>query len=358
MARASRQAQTRRMDAVLRRYEAVGARIPRRPLQAVLVALVAALLVCAAFRSRSVLPSLGRLRHPESSWLAIAVLAELASLAAYALIVRGLLRIGHVRARMTALLRATFGGIAMSASLPGGQVASAAYWYKQLRDEGAGRSLTALAMAGSMVAGALSLAVLFVAGVLAAGGEGPLAAARMTIVEVAAGIAILAVLFRDRAYRLVRRFVPALPAAYSPPRRSLLGIGALAFANWLLDCACLWAALAAMHASVPVRSVLLAYTLAQLVASIPLLPGGGGTVEASLILTFTAFHHGSAAVVAGVLLFRVISCWGIVPLGWLGVALPRMRENRLGALWLRSPSLVEAFAVSRRRSCSPATATR
>jgi putative heme transporter len=311
------------MDAVLRRYESVGARIPKRPLQIVLVALVAALLVCAAFRSRSALPSLGRLRHPESSWLTIAVLAELGSLAAYALIVRELLRNGAVRARMSALLRATLGGIAMSASLPGGQVASAAYWYRQLREEGAGRSLTTLAMAGSMVAGVLSLAVLFVSGVVAAGGEGPLAAARTPIVEASAGIVIAAALFRDRASRLVRRLVPGLPAGYSASGRSLVAIGVLAFANWLLDCACLWAALAAMHASVPVRSVLLAYTLAQLVASVPLLPGGGGTVEASLILTFTAFHHASAAVVAGVLLFRVISCWGIVPLGWLGIAIDR-----------------------------------
>jgi uncharacterized membrane protein YbhN (UPF0104 family) len=345
------------METVLRRYESVEARIPKRPLQIVLFGLVAALLALAAFRSRSVLPSLGRLHHPASSWLAIAVLAELGSLAAYALIVRELLRIGAVRARISALLRATLGGIAMAASLPGGQVASAAYWYRQLREEGAARNLTALAMVGSMVAGVLSLAVLFVAGVIAAGGDGPLADARTPIVEVAAGLVILVVLFRDRAYRLGRRLVPGLPTGYSPSRRSLLGIGVLAFANWLLDCACLWAALAAMHASVPVRSVLLAYTLAQLVASVPLLPGGGGTVEASLILTFTAFGHGSAAVVAGVLLYRLLNCWGLVPVGWLGVALPRMRENRLRAEWLRSPSWVEAFAVLRRRSSSHATAT-
>jgi len=350
--------QTHAMDTVLKRYESFGARIPKRPLQILLVGLVGALLALAAFRSRSVLPSLGRLDHPAASWLSIAVLAEVGSLTAYALVVRELLRVGEVRARTSALLRATVGGIAMSASLPGGQVASAAYWYKQLREEGAGRSLTALAMVGSMIAGVLSLAVLFVAGVVAAGGEGPLAAARMPIVEVAAGLVILGVLFRDRAYRLGRRLVPGLPAGYSPSRRSLLSIGALAFANWLLDCACLWAALAAMHANVPVRSVLLAYTLAQLVASVPLLPGGGGTVEASLILTFTAFHHASASIVAGVLLFRLISCWGLVPVGWLAVALPRMGENRIRAQWLASPSWVGAFAVSRRRCSSPATATR
>jgi uncharacterized protein (TIRG00374 family) len=76
-----------------------------------------------------------------------------------------------------------------------------------------------------------------------------------------------------------------------------------------------------VHAHVSMRSILLAYTLSQLVGALPVLPGGGGTVEASLILTFAAFGHTSASVVAGVLLFRLISCWGLVPVGWAAVLL-------------------------------------
>ena len=89
---------------------------------------------------------------PRDAELGRAILAEAGSLWAYALIVRELLRIGDVRARLSALVRATLGGVAMSASLPGGQLASAAYWYRELREEGASRSLTALAMFGSMIA--------------------------------------------------------------------------------------------------------------------------------------------------------------------------------------------------------------
>jgi uncharacterized membrane protein YbhN (UPF0104 family) len=309
------------------RYASVAPRIPVRTLRIAFGFVAIAFLVYAATRSRSLLPSLTRVGHPEASWLLVAVLAQLISLAAYALLVRELLKVGEVAARISALLRATLGGIAMSASLPGGQVASAAYWFKQLRQEGATRSLTTLAMACSMLAGVLSLAGLFVLGVAAAGGEGPLAAARVPILEGCAVLLALAVLFRGRtgrlAGRLVRRLVPGLPHRYALERRSLVAIGMLAFANWLLDCACLCAALAAVHASVPARSVLLAYTLAQLVASLPLLPGGGGTVEASLVLTFAAFQHTSASVLAGVLLFRLISCWGLIPVGWLAVALER-----------------------------------
>jgi uncharacterized membrane protein YbhN (UPF0104 family) len=325
------------------RYNSVRTRIPTRTLQLVLAAAAMALLAWAALRSRSVLPSLGSLRHPDSTWLLVAVLAQIASVVAYALIVRELLRVGAVVARVSALVRTTLGGIAMTGSLPGGQVASAAYWYRQLRQEGAGGRLSALAMIGSMVAGVVSLAALFVVGVAAAGGEGPFAAVRAPILESCAVLVVLGVVFRRHAARMaariVRRLVPGLPGGYAPERRGMAAIGLLAFANWLFDCACLYAALAAMHASVPTRSILLTYTLSQLVASLPLLPGGGGTVEASLILTFAAFQHTSASVVAGVLLFRLISCWGLVPVGWLAVALER-RPSLLG----KAPPLRPAAA--------------
>jgi uncharacterized protein (TIRG00374 family) len=100
-----------------------------------------------------------------------------------------------------------------------------------------------------------------------------------------------------------------------------VGIATFAYLNWLLDCLSLVAALAAVHASVPAESVLLTYALAQLVNQVPLLPGGGGTVEASLSLGFAAFGNTSGQVLAGVLLFRLITCWGLVPIGWLVVGL-------------------------------------
>jgi uncharacterized membrane protein YbhN (UPF0104 family) len=74
---------------------------------------------------------------------------------------------------------------------------------------------------------------------------------------------------------------------------------------------------------------LLTFALAQLVASIPVLPGGGGTVEAALAVGFAAFGHTAGPLVAGILLFRLISCWGLVPLGWAVVALDGLRERRL-----------------------------
>jgi uncharacterized membrane protein YbhN (UPF0104 family) len=307
--------------------------MPARALRIGVVFAAIALMVGVAFRSRSLLPEVERLRQPDPQWLLLAVLSQAGSLVAYALIVRDLLRAGGLEARITPLLQATVGGIAMTASLPGGAVASTGYWYKRLRQEGAGRNLTALAMGGSMLAGVVSLACLFVGGVAAAGGQGPLAPLRIPILAGSAGALVLAVVLKGRLAgtiaRLPRRLAPGLPDGYSLQRRSLLAIGLFAFANWLLDCGCLFVALHAMHASVPLQSILLTYTLAQLVAALPLLPGGGGTVEASLLLGFAAFHHTTGSVLGGVLLYRLICCWGLAPVGWLAVLLENRQLLRL-----------------------------
>jgi uncharacterized membrane protein YbhN (UPF0104 family) len=296
------------------------------PLVAVAVAVVLVL------RSHSLLAPFGHLGRPDARWLAVAVAAQALSIGAYALGVRELLRIGGVAARVRSLVRATVGGIAMSASLPGGQAASAVYWYRQLRQEGGDSGSSAFAMVGAMVAGILSLGSLLVFGVIAAGDAGPLAAVRLPIVAAGAAVVCLLVVFRKRIAQLLR-----VPGRFRADRRGIVAVGVLAYANWLLDCAALCAALAAVHASVPLRSILLTYALAQLVASIPLLPGGGGTVEATLTLGFAAFGHTTGSVLAGVLLFRVVSCWGLVPIGWLAVALEGRR--------LRRPSGVLAAAA-------------
>lgn len=308
------------MDA-LRLFE----RVPRGLLRAVLVAGAALAVAVAALHFRAGLPSLTRIGHPAPGWLVLALLAELASLLAYALVVRELLAARGVSARARELLRATVGGIAIGASLPGGQALSTAYWYRLLRREGATPGAAAGALAGAMLAGVASLAGVLVLGVAAAGDSGPAARFRLPILLGAAAAVALARAFGRSLVRQVRHVLTrhtSVPFEELALRgRPLYRIGCLAYLNWLLDCVCLLSSLLAVDAHVPLRSVLLTYALAQVVASIPLLPGGGGTVEVTLSLGFAAFGRASGAVVAGVLLFRAITCWGLIPVGWTAVAL-------------------------------------
>lgn len=145
--------------------------------------------------------------------------------------------------------------------------------------------------------------------------------------------AVRATLARHEVRILVRGLSVAMVALAALKARSLFGqLGAvghpeLTWLDWLADCLALYASLMAVHATVPARGVILVYILAQLVAQVAVLPGGGGTVELSLAAGFAAFsgHHGT--VFAGVLLYRFLACWGLIPIGWLAVLLDSVRMN-------------------------------
>jgi uncharacterized protein (TIRG00374 family) len=221
----------------------------------------------------------------------------------------------------------------MGASLPGGVGASNVYWYRQLRRHGADRGLSMLTITGTSVAGALSLFALLAVGIAIAGDAGPLVGAHVWVLRIAAVAVVIRVAFARRLGRrltaVMRRIAPAVEPRRRTRSRRLRIIMALAWANWLLDCAALCASLQADHAGVPTRSLILVYALSQLVANLALLPGGGGTVELALVAGFSTFVDRSGTLLAGVLLYRFVNCWGLIPVGWLAVVLdPARRGNR------------------------------
>jgi uncharacterized membrane protein YbhN (UPF0104 family) len=304
----------------------LSSRVPRRALRVGLAMAAVAAITTAALRSRSELAPLRDVGVPRLEWLLLAVLAQVASLVAYALIVRRLLELGSVRARLGSLLRATVGGGAMGASIPGGEAASAVYWFKQLRKEGAETGLAAFAIVGSTIASMAALVGLLVVGVAVAGPVGPFAHVRVPLLAAAGAVLLLALVFRRRVARAISLVLRrSSPAARPAGRRGLVAIGAYAVANWVLDCASLWLAASALRIDVPLRGILLTFAIAQLAAAVPILPGGGGTVELTLVLGFATFGHNAGSALAGVLLYRLISCWGLIPIGWAAIALEGRR---------------------------------
>lgn len=276
--------------------------------------------------------TLHELQDVRPEWLALAVVAEGASLAAYALIVKRLLRLGEVDAPAIGLLGTTLVGIAMTNALPGGQAISSVYWYRRLRGYGASRALAAIALLGAMVIGIVTLIWLAVLGIALGGRHGPLGGARTPIL-IGAGLVFLVRIYCHRqiaaGFRWLARRVAGVDAPIAAQRvaprefATLMGLG---YVNWLLDAVALLVSMTAVHASVPWQGVLVAYTFGQLASNVPLLPGGGGAVEASLALGLVTYGGTSGSIVAGVLLFRLISAWGLVPLGWLVWALSPARH--------------------------------
>lgn len=274
-------------------------------------------------------------------WIAAAVGAEVLSMVAFARLQRWLLQAGGVRVRLVEMVEIILAGNALSSSLPGGPAWSATWAFGQLRRRGANRILAGWVL---VVAGALASFAVFVivaSGAWISGNSGPLArlrwvAAALAAVPVAA--ALVYVLARDN-HRVRSALIGSWAAvsSHSTAARALgratqggmdrLGIVrpgvvgwsesfGLAMANWLWDAVCLVACIEALGFHVPWRGVLVIYGLTQISASLPITPGGIGVVEGSLAALLVAYGASSASALAVVLLYRIVSFWGLVPLGW------------------------------------------
>jgi len=295
-------------------------RLPLRELRIAGTAAVLAFgLYLLAVHRGSIEHSLSRLGSAQPGWIVIAVAAELVSLACYAAVVRVLLQLGAAPVPFRALFSLTVIGIAMINSVPGGQAISTIYWYEQLRRYAVQRSVAAFALLVTSMVGIVTLVLLAACG-LALGGHGFGAQARLPVLAVAAAILIAAALGRRQfvpgAFWVVRRLGGDAPPEQPVAANQLVSLLVLGFLNWVFDAAVLFAALQAMGQTIPVRGVVVAYTLGQLVSAIPILPGGGGTIEATMSAGLVVAGGTAAAVIAAVLLYRIVSAWGLVPLGW------------------------------------------
>ena len=92
---------------------------------------------------------------------------------------------------------------------------------------------------------------------------------------------------------------------------------ALAWAagNWLLDAAALWSFLAALGRYVNPIELFAAYGIANVLAAIPITPGGLGFVEASLPLLLASFGVTKNVALLGVLGWRIVNFWLPIPVG-------------------------------------------
>ena len=108
----------------------------------------------------------------------------------------------------------------------------------------------------------------------------------------------------------------------------------LAFLNWLADAGVLAASIAAVGAPVPWRDLLFVYAVGTAVASAGVVPGGLGVVEGALALTLMGAGLRHPVALAAVLIYRLISFWMVISVGWLiyflapGRAIEEARERR------------------------------
>jgi len=317
------------------------------------LALIVVAAVSVAGQWGTVEAAIGELRHLDWRWVRWGVYAEALSIIAYAWIQRTLLRAGGRQIAMAPLIALSLAGNALATSMPGGPPWAASFSFGQLRRRGAERRLAAFVLLFTLLASLAALVVLLVAGIDLAGSTGPAASFRpfATAAAIAGALLSAVLLIRPtrrwtkrcagrwlghlgplrnlgrRATAPVRRQL-AEPGEVRCSHRILAGSFVAALLNWLTDCACLVAAILAVSGHVPWRGLLVIYALTQVAENLPITPGGIGVVEGALSLLLVAYGMPADTAVAAVLLYRIISFWVLVPIGWLAAGGLMLRDRR------------------------------
>jgi uncharacterized protein (TIRG00374 family) len=255
------------------------------------------------------------------------------------------------RPRWFAVATSQLAGGALGRVVPGGAAAAGALQYRMLTEAGLASTVIATGLAASSVLIIAALAALPILALpsLVLGRHIPnglLEGAGVGLALFAAVFAVSAVLLisdravhalgrvvRDGGRKLRRTMEEDLPERLVEQRdmvRRLLGrrwLEALAGAvgRWLFDFLTLLAALQAVDARPRLSLALLAYCVAQLLAQIPVTPGGLGVVEAGLTgtLALAGVPAGPAAVAT--LAYRLASYWLQLPAGLVAYVLHRRR---------------------------------
>jgi hypothetical protein len=277
--------------------------------------------------------------HLKLWWIPPALLVELASYVCFAGLQYEFLRCGGLLPPEGALLKMTFASQAITNSLPGGTAFSAVYGFRWFRRFGANDTLAAWSLAGTVVASVVSLALVATAGLALATGEG----ASLDLIPVIVGVfvitlAIGALFVYERPLALVVTWgirgsrkvvgrprgdlaaeihrIVALVTAVHLGSRQIIRIMLWGVANWLFDCACFAMMFLAVNAAIPWKGLLLAYGAGQLAATLPFTPGGLGVVEGSITIALTEFGGAHNSTLDAVLMYRVISFWLVLLVGW------------------------------------------
>ena len=258
------------------------------------------------------------------------------------------------RARWPDVIESQLAGNAVSKIAPAGGAIGAALQYKMLVTAGLERGRT---VAGITAVNLLTFAVVLALPVLAlpafVRGSVDRNLVEATIVGVvvfalllAAGTALLAF---DRPLELVGRAVQSVrnrlrrraqPLRTLPERltrerdRLLATLGphwkqalAATIGRWAFDYATLLAALAAVGATPSPALVLLAFCAAQVLAQVPVTPGGLGFVEAGLTATLTLAGVGPGKAVLATLAYRLFAYWLQLPAGLVGFLIHKRRYS-------------------------------
>lgn len=310
---------------------------------------------------------LNLLTHINLAFVAASLVLEAASLVAYAMLTRSILSQFGKPPRLRRLVQVGMSTLAITRVLPGGSAAGTGLGYRLLTDMGYSQADAGLTLAVQSVGSAAVLNALLWLGLVASiplralhrsPGSGALpktlyitAALFGALLVGIFGFVILSLtrgqeralrivhavcrrlrfLDEDSVVRLVQRVSDQLKVMVSN-RSLLLRAVVWASANWLFDAAALWVMVAAFHYRLGPDALIVSYCIANIVAAIPITPGGLGVVEVVLTSALTAYGAPGQVAALGVIAYRLVSFWLPIPAGgiaYLTLRLdPQFRERQ------------------------------
>lgn len=319
---------------------------PRRRLLPPPVVHIGRLLVVALVVEYLVLPQIGgtgqairTLAGVDPLLVALGVALEAAAIACYTMLTRALLPAdggpGFFR-----LLRIHLSTESVSHCVPGGSAAGPSLGYRLMSASGVEGTDAAFILATQALGSAVVLNVVFWLALVISipvWGVSPLYLTAAAVGAVAIGGFVALVLASTRGARragaVIYRVADRLPlvdpevvrahfvalgvrmAELGRDRRTLARATAWAAANWLLDAASLWVFVGAFGHWVNPDGLLVSYGLANVLAAVPLTPGGLGVVEATLTSALVGFHTTRTIALFGVVAYRLFNFWAPIPIG-------------------------------------------
>ncbi|WP_410809442.1 lysylphosphatidylglycerol synthase transmembrane domain-containing protein [Micromonospora sp. 067-2] len=288
-------------------------------------------------------------------WVLLAALLQIASIGAFAFQQRRLLQRMGVRLRRSHAFAVTLAGTALSITMPAGAAVATAFTIRKYQQAGATREVAAATAIVSGLASIGGLALLYVGGGGVIVARSPRAFLNWQPLVVVVGLAALTTAAVVVGRRFSRRHAEErgrggrdivagsratswLRAVLNSARdgwragaelRARDWAAALAFATakWLTDLMCLTAAVRALDQPIDLITLAGIYLSVQIVRQVPLTPGGIGVIETALAAGLTAAGASAISAAAAVLVYRMLSCWLIIPAGGIAGLMLRRHED-------------------------------
>ena len=264
---------------------------------------------------------------------------EMGALFCYSLLTRAALGDSAALVSSGRMFRIQLSTKALASIVPGGSAASSALGYRLLTVSGVQGADAGFALATAGLGSAIVLNVLFwlalVVSIPIRGVSPGYASAAIAGIILLGLIAALIYgllegrersekIFRwtarklrmneDRAAAAVKHIAGRLEDL-AADRKLLIRVAGWAAANWLLDVAALWVFLRAFGPAPDVDALLVAFGQVNVLAVIPLMPGGLGTIDIGLPLALTGFGVSRATAVLGVGTYRLAQFFFPIILG-------------------------------------------